>query len=89
MKGEIGCVFDASTVTTEIVSPLVIPQIIMLGPIRTLQTIIKRKFIAHFSHSHPYLSNETLLGPVKISECIKDECDVNEGSEHHVEFFKA
>ena len=29
------------------------------------------------------------LGPVKIKERIEDEGDVDEGGEHHVEFFKA
>jgi hypothetical protein len=29
------------------------------------------------------------LGRVKVNEPIKDQRDVNEGDEHHVEFFKA
>jgi hypothetical protein len=29
------------------------------------------------------------LGAVKIKERIEDEGDVDEGGEHHVEFFKA
>jgi hypothetical protein len=30
-----------------------------------------------------------LLGRVKVNESVEDEGDVNEGVEHHVEFFKA
>jgi hypothetical protein len=42
MKGEIGCVVDASTVTTEVVSPIVVPASI---PNITQLAIIKRKYI--------------------------------------------